>query len=189
MHRVGETRTNSIEDCPGSCGTGPPTVSSAWPVAFATDPGIRLGTVAEHGSLMAISISAVPTAAQRLRGSVLVAPSRLLFLIEPYLGAAVDEDVFSGGEHGDCVWYPLAGTLRPAPVSRWWRLAGPGAGVVGSLELAEGGARFVPNRFWRRRGMSDWQREVTAAERNGRWLRLGTPDGDAILRMRSRTSA
>jgi hypothetical protein len=126
-----------------------------------------------------------PSVAQRIRGSLLVAPSRFGLLVEPYVGAATDEDAFSGGEGGQWVWYPLAGSLQPRPLPRWWRVAGPGAGAVGSLRVRDGRARFVPTQFWRRRGIVDWEREVRGDRRDGAWVVLTFDDGDAVLRSRS----
>jgi hypothetical protein len=125
-----------------------------------------------------------PSLAQRVRGSVLVAPSRLGLFVEPYVGAATDEDAFSGGEGGQWVWYPLAGSLRPRPLERWWHVAGPGAGAVGNLRVQDGRARFVPTRFWRRRGIVDWEREVRGDRRDGTWVVLAFDDGEAVLRRR-----
>ena len=64
--------------------------------------------------------------AQRVRGSVLVAPSRLGLFVDPYAGAAANEDAFSGGEGGEWVWYPLAGcTSLGKYVAQQW----PGEGL------------------------------------------------------------
>mgnify|MGYP003404961590 CR=1 FL=1 len=126
--------------------------------------------------------------AQRVRGSVLVAPSRLGLFVDPYAGAAANEDAFSGGEGGEWVWYPLAGSLQPRPLERWWHLAGPGAGAVGSLSVEDGKARFVPTRFWRRRGIIDWEREVRSERHDGAWVCLTFDDGEAVLRHRHGTA-
>ena len=115
---------------------------------------------------------------------MLVAPSRWGLFVDPYAGAATNEDAFSGGEGGEWVWYPLAGSLRPRPLERWWHLAGPGAGAAGSLRVEGGTARFVPTRFWRRRGIIDWEREVRRERRDGVWICLTFDDGDAVLRHR-----
>lgn len=125
-----------------------------------------------------------PSVTQRVRGSVLVAPSKLGLFVDPYAGAATNEDAFSGGEGGEWIWYPLAGSLQPRPLERWWHLAGPGAGAVGSLRVEDGRARFVPTRFWRRRGIIDWLREVRGERRDGAWVALTFDDGEAILRHR-----
>jgi hypothetical protein len=115
---------------------------------------------------------------------MLVAPSRWGLFVDPYVGAATDEDAFSGGEWGEWVWYPLAGSLRPRRLERWWHLAGPGAGAVGSLRLEDGTARFVPTRFWRYRGIVDWERQVRSERRDGAWVCLTFDGGDAVLRHR-----
>ena len=121
----------------------------------------------QHGHPWSVEEDWKPSVSQRVRGSMLVAPSRLGLFVEPYAGAATNEDAFSGGEGGEWVWYPLAGSLQPRPLERWWRLAGPGASAVGSLRLEGGTARFVPTRFWRRRGIIDWEREVRSERRDG----------------------
>jgi hypothetical protein len=127
-----------------------------------------------------------PSRAARVWGSSVVAPSKVLMLVDPQIGAPVDEDAFSGGEGGDWVWYPLAGSMPVASLPRWWRIAGTGAGAVGSLTRREGRARFLPTAFWKRRGVPDWERSVQDERADGSWLRLSFEDGDVVLRQRKR---
>jgi hypothetical protein len=126
----------------------------------------------------------VPSALERLWGWAVVAPSRPVMFLWGQVGLADDEDAFSGGEGGDWTWYPVAGSMRPRPLPRWWRIAGPGAGAVGSLGVGEGRVRFLPTPFWRRRSVPEWERTVLDERRDGAWLVVTTPDGDAVLRYR-----
>ena len=115
---------------------------------------------------------------------MLAAPSRWGLPFDPYAGAAADEDAFSGGDDGGWVWYPLAGSLRPRPLGRWWRVAGPGAGAVGRLSVRNGRARFVPTRFWQQRGIPEWERVVRSERCDGAWIAFVFDDGEAVLRHR-----
>lgn len=130
----------------------------------------------------------MPSVVRRVWGSCVVAPSRLAMFADPTVGAADDEDGFSGGEGGDWVWYPGAGSLRPRPLTGWWRFSGPGAGAVGTLSRTDGRARFVPTRFWATRGVADWERSVVSEHPDGRWLTLTCVDGTAVLRRRGRSA-
>lgn len=114
----------------------------------------------------------------------MVAPSKVLMLADPQIGAPINEDAFSGGEGGEWVWYPLAGSMPVASLPRWWRVAGSGAGAVGSLTRREGRARFLPTSFWKRRGVPDWERVVRNERAEGRWLILSFEDGEVVLRHR-----
>lgn len=102
--------------------------------------------------------------------------------LNPPLGSNVDEDLFASEEGGGWVWYPLAGTFRPHPLGWRWRAAGPGAGIVGSLTLDGGRARFLPSAYWRGRGVYDWALEVTDQHRKGPWLGCHGDGGSVLLR-------
>jgi hypothetical protein len=113
-----------------------------------------------------------PSVAQRIWGWIALCPWRLALFADPTIGIPDDEDVFSAGEGGDWVWYPAAGSMRPQPLTRWWRMAGSGAGIVGSVTRKGDRIRFVPANYWRRRGLHDWQRQVNHDQRIGPWLVL-----------------
>jgi hypothetical protein len=55
----------------------------------------------------------------------MVAPSRLGLFVDPYAGAATNADAFSGGEGGEWVWYPMAGSLQPRPLKAGGIWPGP----------------------------------------------------------------
>ena len=95
----------------------------------------------------------VPGVLRRGWAWVVMSPWRLALFVEPWLGVADDEDAFSAGEGGKWVWYPGAGSLQPQPQSAWWRFAGAGASVVGSLTRGDDSVRFVPSGYWKRRGV------------------------------------
>jgi hypothetical protein len=131
-----------------------------------------------------MATSTPPSRLARMWGSSAVAPSRLVLLAEPFIGAATDEDAFSGGDGGEWFWYLLAGSMRPRALPGSWRVAGRGAGAVGTLTRIEGRARFIPARFWKRRGVPEWERVIKGERADGEWLTLSFEDGEAVLRHR-----
>ncbi len=105
-------------------------------------------------------------------------------VITPPLDRSLGEDAFAPGEDGGWLWYPLAGTFLPHQLGRSWRVAGAGVGVTGSVTRSPGAARFVPSSYWRRRGIPDWELEVTSEDQIRGWQFLAGPGGEVVLRRR-----
>jgi hypothetical protein len=126
----------------------------------------------------------VPTVASRVRASVLLTPLKVAYVLWPGLGIEADEDAFSGTEGGGWAWYPAASSFRPYRLPGSWSAIGPGGAVVGSLSRTGARVRFVPTRYWMRRGLSDWEVDVDEELTDGPWRQLATPRGSVVLHRR-----
>ena len=132
----------------------------------------------EHASMGGVARSLHPSRLRRSWGWLAIR------VITPPLDRSLGEDAFAPGEDGGWLWYPLAGTFLPHPLGPSWRVAGEGVGVTGSLTRSPSRARFVPSSYWRRRGVPDWDLEVTGEDHFRSWQRLSGPGGDVVLRHR-----
>ncbi|MGZ4717033.1 MAG: hypothetical protein ACXWCB_10100, partial [Acidimicrobiales bacterium] len=148
------------------------------------DPVHRPPARSRHVRMPTVELGRRPSTPERLRAWLLMAPSRPPLVSKSLFSEPDRDDFFSRGDGADWAWYPMAGSITTRRLSKRWELAGPGASALGSVTRKDGRVRFVPNDYWQRKGIPDWEREIISEQSDGRWVSITASDGVAILRRR-----
>lgn len=107
-----------------------------------------------------------PAYYRRIWAALVMAPQKVAHLAFPGLGIPGDEDGFSSTEIGNARWYPMAGSGRQQVSVNILRFGGKGLAIPGQASADSNRLRFVPNRYWRARGVTDWEADVSAVVRS-----------------------